>query len=330
MATLILAALVAVAGCTQDKEQAAPEKKPVVKLYTVASRQVVQRYECTGTVESFKKNHISPAMQVRIEQILVEVGDRVTQGQTLVRMENSQFTQQQAQLDNLRKDYERTLNLFQAGGISRQEVDRVRTNLDVMEASFANLRNNIALKSPINGVITARNYDAGDMYSGTPVLTVEQIQPLKTLIHVTEEFFPRVTRNMPVEVRLDIYPGEVFEGRVHLVYPTIDAASRTFGVEVSIPNAGMKIRPGMFARVSLLFGQAERVLVPDVAVVKQSGTGDRYVYVYKDGKVSYRKFALGPRHEEGYEVISGVLASEQVVVSGHSRLVDGAEAEVIK
>ena len=270
-------------------------------------------------------------MQVRIETIKAEVGDRVQQGQVLAEMENSQYTQQKAQLDNLTTDYARVQNLYQAGAIAQQEVDRIRTNLEVMQAAFGNLQSNLALTSPITGIVIARNYDAGDMFSpGRPVLTVAQIDPLKTMIYVAEEFFPQIRQNMPVELRLDIYPDEVFEGRVRLVYPTIDADTRTFGVEIMIPNAGLKIRPGMFARVSLKFGEVQRVLVPDQAVVKQPGTGDRYVYVYRDGKVFYLKVNLGTRHPQGYEVLLGVQENERVVIAGQTRLIDQTEVEVVE
>lgn len=134
---------------------------------------------------------------------------------------------------------------------------------------------------------------------------------------------------MDVAVRLDVYGDESFEGKIHLVYPTIDPATRTFPVEIRITNNDQRIRPGMFARVSLSFGTLNHVVIPDQAVVKQAGSGDRYVYMYADGKVSYEKIVLGRRMGNRYEVSSGVSDGDQVVITGQSRLTNGMEVEVV-
>ncbi|WP_444332670.1 efflux RND transporter periplasmic adaptor subunit, partial [Parabacteroides johnsonii] len=121
-----------------------------------------------------------------------------------------------------------------------------------------------------------------------------------------------------------------FKGKVSLVYPTIDPNTRTFPVEIKIDNNDERVRPGMFARVTIGFGTQNHVVAPDLAIVKQSGAGDRYIYVYKDGKVSYEKVELGRRMGNKYEVISGVNSGDQVVVSGQSRLNNGMEVEIEK
>ena len=132
----------------------------------------------------------------------------------------------------------------------------------------------------------------------------------------------------PVDVKLDVYGDEVFTGTINLIYPTIDATTRTFQVEIRLDNKDQRVRPGMFARATLNFGTAENVVVPDLAIVKQAGSGDRYVFVYKDGKVSYNKVELGRRMGTEYELKSGVPDNSQVVVAGQSRLVNGMEVEV--
>ncbi len=115
----------------------------------------------------------------------------------------------------------------------------------------------------------------------------------------------KVTKGMIVKVKFDVYGDEEFEGKVSLVYPTIDAATHTFPVEVKLANTRQRIRPGMFGRVTVSFGTLRHVVVPDQAIVKRAGSGDRYVYVYKDGKVSYNKVELGRRMGTEYELISG-------------------------
>ena len=134
---------------------------------------------------------------------------------------------------------------------------------------------------------------------------------------------------MDAKVTLDVYGDEVFEGKVSLIHPTIDSATRTFKVEVTLPNRDNRIHSGMFARVSFNFGSVKHVVVPDLSIVKQTGSGNRFVYVYKDGKVSFQQVELGARLGDSYELISGVESGSNVVVSGQSRLNDGKEVEVM-
>ena len=205
----------------------------------------------------------------------------------------------------------------------------MRTQYETVKTSYENLDENTVLVSPTNGVVTARNYDNGDLATGA-ILTVMQIQPVKVQVNVSESDFTKVKLGMPVDVNVEVYGDEVFKGKVSLIHPTIDASTRTFVTEINIPNADNRIRPGMFARVNIDFGSVNRVVVPDQAVVKRSGSGDRFVYVYKDGKVSFNQVQLGRHMDTSYELISGVENGAEVVIAGQSRLKDGAEVKVVE
>ena len=335
-AVLVAAMLGACSGGEEKKaETTAAEtviEKPTVKLATVTSRDVEQIGEFTATVEAEAKNNIAPTAPGRISQIFVEVGDQVRKGQKLVQMDAANLTQLKLQLDNQETEFKRVDELYKVGGASKAEWDAAKTNLDVRKSAYNNLLENTQLVSPLNGVVTARNFDNGDLYTSTqmPVLVVEQIAPVKLMVNVSEPNFPKVSKGMPVTVKLDVYEGEEFEGKVSLVYPTIDAATHTFPVEITLANANQRVRPGMFARVTMNFGTKNHVVVPDMAVVKRAGSGDRYVYVYNNGKVSYNKVELGRRIGTEYELISGVDNNSQVVIAGQTRLADGVEVEVIQ
>ncbi len=277
------------------------------------------------------KNNIAPSSPVRIDKIFVEVGDHVSKGQKLVQMDAANLKQTKLQLDNQEVEFNRIDELYKVGGASKSEWDAAKMAYDVKKTAYQNLLENTSLLSPISGVVTARNYDSGDMYSGgNPVLTVEKITPVKLLINVSEVYFTKVKKGAPVNVKLDVYGDEAFEGKISLIYPTIDPSTRTFQVEIQLPNQNQKVRPGMFARASLNFGTEENVVVPDLAIVKQAGAGDRYVYVYKDGKVTYNKVELGRRMGAEYELKSGVPNNSQVVIAGQTRLINGTEVEVEK
>ena len=333
-ALLVVALLSACSGGEEKKEgtqeEAAQLNKPVVKLASVTSREVEQIEEYTATVEAEAKNNIAPTSPGRIDRIFVEVGEHVSKGQKLVQMDAANLKQMKLQLENEETEFRRMDELYKVGGASKSEWDAAKTALDVRRTSYNNLLENTQLLSPIHGVVTARNFDNGDLYSSasTPVLVIEQITPVKLLINVSEPYFPKVTKGMIVKVKFDVYGDEEFEGKVSLVYPTIDAATHTFPVEVKLANTRQRIRPGMFGRVTVSFGTLRHVVVPDQAIVKRAGSGDRYVYVYKDGKVSYNKVELGRRMGTEYELISGVEDNSQVVVAGQTRLADGVEVAV--
>ena len=316
-----LLAVVLLGSCTGGKDKSAAEKteeKPKVKLADVTARPVEQIQEYTATVEAEVKNNIAPSSPVRIDKIFVEVGDHVSKGQKLVQMDTANLKHTKLQLDSQEVEFNRIDEQYKVGG-------------DVKKTAYQNLLENTSLLSPISGVVTARNYDSGDMYSGgNPVLTVEKITPVKLLINVSEVYFTKVKKGAPVNVKLDVYGDEAFEGKISLIYPTIDPSTRTFQVEIQLPNQNQKVRPGMFARASLNFGTEENVVVPDLAIVKQAGAGDRYVYVYKDGKVTYNKVELGRRMGTEYELKSGVPNNSQVVIAGQTRLINGTEVEVEK
>jgi RND family efflux transporter MFP subunit len=291
---------------------------------------VEQIEEYTATVESDVKNNISSNAQLRIEKIYVEVGDVVSAGQVLVQMDASNLKQLDLQIKNLEVEFNRIDQLYKVGGASKSEWDNAKTQLDVNKTQLNNLKINTQLKSPVSGVVTARNYDNGDMTGSDPILTIEKLSPCKMNINVSEKYYPKMKLGMTVLVQLDTYGDETFEGKVTIVSPTVDATTHTFPVEITLPNNDKKIRPGMYARAIVQYDVQNHVLVPDESIVKQVGAGDRYVYVYKNGKVSYNLVKLGRHLGNQYEVLEGVEPGSQVVTAGQSRLANGVEVEVVK
>jgi RND family efflux transporter MFP subunit len=156
------------------------------------------------------------------------------------------------------------------------------------------------------------------------------LNPLKAIINVSESYFSKLKIGMSVNIQLDVYENETFKGKISLIYPTIDAATHTFGVQITINNTNMKVRPGMYGRVTLNLGTGQRILIPDAAVQKQAGANDKYVFVVEDGIARYRKIDLGQHLGNRYEILSGINAGEVIVTAGQARLNDGTEVEIIK
>lgn len=303
---------------------------PRIEIATVSKFTVDHVGEYTANVEAFKTNNISTSIPNRIKQILVDVGSNVTKGQKLVVLDDVTIEQSRVRLENAEREYNRALKLFEIGGGTRQSVDQLKTELDASRRAYDNQLENTVLTSPVNGTVTARNYDPGDMTGTTPILTVEDINPVKIMIGVSETDFSAVKPGLPVKVTLDAYPGEQFDGKVTIIHPSIDASTRTFLAEVTLPNPQHRILPGMFARVEVPMGQAEAVVLPDRALQKQSGSAVEYVYLFNsnDSTVTFTKVTTGRRlpDSNAYEVIDGLADGATVVISGQSRLLDGTKA----
>ena len=332
-AALAMTALLAACGGKSQEAQTTAtveEVKPAVKVAQVYVRPVDQVRDYVGTVEAEVKNNIAPQSPGRISKIYVEVGDHVRKGQKLVQMDAANLKQLTLQIENQKVDFARIKELYAVGGVSKAEFDNAKMSLEVAETQYNNIMENTQLMSPIDGIVTARNYDNGDLYAGAAILTVEQIRPVKLLVNVSENYYSKVKKGDKATITLDALPGETFTATVSLKYPTINAATQTFPVELSLANKDEKVRPGMFARAQINFGTENHVVVPDMAIVKQPGSGERFVYVYKDGKVNYVKVELGQRLGDAYELLGGLSDGATIVIAGQGRLIDGAEVKVEK
>ena len=325
---IVAAAVFASCGTKEEKTEV-HEELPLVAVDVVHSQQVPQTKEYTATVQAENLNNIAPSSPNRIKKINVEVGDRVRAGQVLVTLDSSNSAQLRINLDQIEREYNRAVQLLEIGGGTQQSVDQLKAQLDAARSQYDNIMENTVLRSPITGLVTARNYDPGDMTSTLPVLTVGQLSPVvKVMINVSENDMTKIAVGMPVEITFDAFPEEKFSGKIYRVYPTVDEATRTFGVEIRIPNPKEQLKPGMFARVNIDFGSAENVVVPDRAVVKQTGSGNKYVYVLHGNTVSYNKVEIGQRLGSSYELLSGVNNGDTVVIAGQTRLADGVQVEV--
>lgn len=343
---LLPAALLMLGACSgnDQKKEDNTEKKPTVKVETVSERTVDQLGTYTATVEAEAVNNISSSMPLRIKAIYADEGVRVSKGQRLVQLDDVNTTSYQLQVDNARAnlnnvqiEYNRALELFKIGGGTKQQVDQIQTQLinakNALASAQRSLRNaaeNTVLTAPISGVVTKRNYDPGDMTSSLPILSIARVQPVKIVINVSESELPKVHKGMPAKILFDTFGPEEFKGTVTMTMPTVDPQTRTFGVEITVPNPDSRILPGMFGRVTLNLGQTNHVVVPDRAVVKQQGSGNHYVYVYKNGKVEYRLVELGQRLGDAYELLSGVEDGDQVVISSQNNLANGREVTLAK
>ena len=334
---LVLSSALIMASCSSQANKQATtavvvDEAPKVTVTKVYAENVAQLSTYPTTVEAEVINNITPQSASRINEIFVEIGDHVKAGQTLATMDAINLEKVRLQIQNDSIEYCRTKELYEIGAVSQANYEAMTLAYEVSKKTYSNLLENTILTSPISGIITARNYDEGDMYAmAQPLFVVQNITPVKMLINISENNYSKIKKGMEVDIVADAFPGETFKGKVNLVYPTIDARSHTFPVEIIVDNKDEKLRPGMFARVTVNYGTNFRVVVPDNAVLKQVGADDKYVYVVnEDNTVTYTPVKLGVRMGDKYEIISGLDDGATIVTTGQTRLKNNIKVDIVK
>ena len=330
---LIIAAGIVMMSCgQQNQNQQVVEENPKVTVATVNAEYVSQLMVYPTTINADVVNNIAPQSAARISKINVEIGDKVVVGQTLAIMDRVNLEKAKLQLINDSIEFGRIEQPHNIGATSQSDYEAMSLKYDVSMKTYKNLLENTILKSPINGVVTARNYDEGDMYAMTqPLFVIQKISPVKMLINISESQYSQVKKGMEVDITTEAYGDKVFKGVIDLIHPTINAMTHTFAVEVKYANNDLALRPGMFARVTVNYGDNFRVVIPDRAVMKQVGSGEQYVYVLNnDGSVTYTVVELGRRMGNRYEVISGLDDNTTVVLTGQTKLKNGITVDVVK
>lgn len=320
-----------------ETENSSEEKVKSVKVMTLSEEEVSRDVDYSANLAPFEEVYLAPSTPGRIIKIYPEIGTRVSAGQTLVQMDPTQLNNSVLQLASLEKDLQRFDTLIQYGGVSKQQYDQIKTQYDVTKANVDLLQTNITLTAPFSGVITAKYFENGELYSGAPntqvgkaaIVVLQQISPIKATISVSEKYFPVVKKGLKVNLKSDIYPDKVFEGTVSLIHPTINSATKTFDVEIEVPNREELLRPGMFARVNMEFAKENALVVPAVAVLQQRGTDNRYIFIYDNGIAKRIDVQTGKRFDDKIEIISDMLKlNDQLIIAGHNNLVDGAKVTI--
>lgn len=289
------------------------------------------RQQYTAQLEAKTLNNITAQAGGRVKQILVAVGDRVAAGQVVARMEATQASAAQIQLADAKTNFARMDELYKVGGISKAQWEQAKSALEQAKLSYGNASENTLLRSPISGFVTAKNYDNGDVTSpAQPILVIQQVSPLKVVVNVSEQYYTRLKPGLEAHLSVEALGEQTFSGRITKVYPTVDATTHTVGVEIEVANKDQRLRPGMYARLGLDFGTRQALTISDKAIVRQAGSGIRYVYVLKEGKAVYREVELGELQDGRYEALRGIEPGEQLIISAPSRLKNGTAVKLAK
>ncbi|MBR6309812.1 MAG: efflux RND transporter periplasmic adaptor subunit [Paludibacteraceae bacterium] len=319
-------------SCSSKKDAQTEEKERVenVRTMTLQKTEVNRELELSTTLEAYEKVAIAPTLQGHIRQILVDVGSKVSAGQLLVKMDETAYIQAKLNVENLKKDFDRVSRLNESDNISKQTYDQTKAQYDIQKESLDNLLTNTYVKAPFSGVITEKNYENGELYTGSPILTLMQISTLKAYVNIPESYFPYIKEGMSVNLTSNIYEGKKFDAKIETIYPTIDASTHTFKVKVKVPNGRETLRPGMYVYISLNFGKVSAMVVPYQSVLKLQGSNNRYIFVNENGHAKRIDVQMGQRFDDQVEIISDeVNNGSEIIVVGQARLVDGVKLNIM-
>ena len=327
-----IALLVTVSSCSEEKTTAQEvEKVEKVQVMPLTIADIERDVVLPSTLEGYDNMKVSSSVSGIIDDILVDVGDKVAKGQVLVKMDPTQYTTTKLSYANLGVEMERMEALKAAGSISQQIYDQTKTQYEQLKEQLALYEANTFVRADFAGVISARNFEPGELCAGQPILQLTQINKLKAYVNVQENYFPYLKNGMKLTLTSDIYPGESFPASVEMVYPTIDPSSHTFSVKINIPNASEKLRPGMYVSTTIPVGKVKGMLIPYQAVLKLIGSNERYIFVNNNGVAKRVKVTLGKRFDRDVEIFSEDLKeNDEIIVVGQGRLVDGVKLEIIK
>ncbi|MBQ4017622.1 MAG: efflux RND transporter periplasmic adaptor subunit [Paludibacteraceae bacterium] len=322
-------ALMACSKETQVTEET--ERVEQVRTTVLQPREIEREISVSTNLQGYLTVNVAPSITGKIEHIYCEVGDRKQKGQDLVRMDQTQYKTTKISFTNLEVEKNRIELLLKTGSATQQQYDQIIAQYNSTQEQLDFLETNTYVKAPFSGVISAKNYEDGELYSGQPILVLTQIDKLKALLAIPESYFPQFKPGMKLTLTSEIYPDQVFPATVEVVYPTIDAASHTFQVKIVIPNGKNLLRPGMYVTTTIGLGKANAIVAPYQAVEKLVGANDRYVFINDNGVARRVSVTLGQRFDQEIEIIAPeIVPGVEMVTTGQHKLVDGVKLNVVK
>ena len=307
----------------------------MVDAIKVKSVRMAQGLTAVGSLRSDESVTIRPEVAGRISEIGFREGQRVAKGSTLIRFDASvqraELAQAEANLGLSKSRIERSRDLFNKGFISAQARDEAESNFKVAQATYdlsqARLTK-LEIKAPFSGIVGLRTVSIGDyVKDGQDIVNLEEIDPLKVDFKIPEIYLKQVAVSQSLQITLDAFPNQTFQGKVFAINPLVDTNGRSIVIRATVKNTDARLRPGMFARVRLLFSnERDSVAVPEQSLIP---VGDeQYLFKVVDGRAQRFKVEIGQRRDGQVEVLQGLVAGEVVVTAGQLKLRDGSQVKI--
>jgi len=337
----------------------------LIRTITIKREKSTHSLSTTGSILAIKEAAIGPKIAGLVEKIFVDEGDEVKKGDILLQLDKTNLilavnqaeaavevaqanlAQAKTNLENTRRDFERLSKLYQKKVITQEKYDQMDSSFKIAQdkvvaatAQINQTKENLNLASqqlkdstvfsPFSAIVVERRSNEGEMVTpGDKVLHLMDISRIKVEGEFPERDLAMIKAGMQVKVSLDAYPGQVFQGHLELVGPTVDMVSRTFKVRAVLDNQERLLKAGMFARMELCLPEEEALFIPGEALIREV-SGEAHVFVVKDGLARKRRLEIGRRSNQLIEVIQGLTEGEEVVITGQDKLVDGRKIRIVK
>jgi RND family efflux transporter MFP subunit len=367
LAALVLVFLTYWYGYKQKPAPDAEEKRIVpVEVETVGTGSIEETIQLTGWIKAKQVVDVASKVPGRVESLrvlsdgddstVVEEGVSIGKGWQLAVIDHDIYLAQLAaatssvrakevELADTEREKKRIIALFEGGSATEQSKDKVVTAAELSAASLDLAKANLELAklnlrestivSPINGVVTAKHIDEGNMVRvGDRIVTIADMETVKIIVAVAERYGAEISTGMPAKIKVDTFAERQFEAEVYSIHPALDAQTHTLQVEIHLKNGELLLKPGMFARVTLVTKQKTDTVIVPRDVILGGKIGEHYVYVIEeasDGKIARKRFVeVGIKQADMYEITDGLKAGETLVVNGMNFLIDGISVEIVR
>ena len=335
LACWLLAAGIAVSVSAAEAEDNKSTPVPVEAAKVVAAP-LSEQVTAIGTLLSNEAVTISSEIHGRLQEIHFQEGQPIDKGAPLFTLDDSVYRAQlddaEAKLKLAEQTNKRTSTLFTNKYATAQSADESASNLAVSTAAVELARVQLEkahIVAPFSGIVGLRRVSVGEyITAGQALVNLEAIDPVKADFRVPEKFLPAIRVDQTIRIKVDAFPEDSFEGKVYAIDPRLDIAGRSLLVRAVVPNGDQRLRPGLFARVTVLLQLKEDALsVPEQAIVPQGDS--QFVFKIVDGKVHLTKVVTGTRRDGRVEIVEGLAPGDQVVTAGQLKIRDGTAVSVV-
>lgn len=313
-----------------------PGRAVPVEAAKVEVGQLAERVIAVGSLRSNESVTIRPEIAGRVVSIAFKEGQPVEKGDLMFALDDSvyaaELAQAEAQLELAQRNFRRVTELFERDVATTRSRDEAQSGLSVGTATVELARARLAktrIKAPFSGIAGLRKVSVGDYVTvGQDIVNLEDIDTIKADFQVAEKYLSAVQAGQKIRIGVDAYPGRSFEGEVYAIDPRIDVAGRSIVIRARVPNSERLLRPGLFARVTLILETKENAItVPEQAIVPRGE--DQFVFTIADGKARQTKVTIGTRRDGRVEIVEGLDADATVVTAGQPKIRDGAAVSIV-